>query len=89
MTREDAIEKFKEPLTLKQLIKNIRKAWKPCDACFSCHTCTHRNDELLDSRYCWNCENGKQWKAGVMFCPYCGRPTIDEAWDELEKRLEE
>lgn len=66
-----------------------RKVWEPCEACFSCHTCTHRNDEYLDSPYCWNCENSNKWKVGVRFCPYCGRPTIDEAWDELEKRLEE
>lgn len=63
-----------------------RKAWEPCEGCFSCNTCTHRYNEYVDSP-CWNCDNGNKWRTGVRFCPYCGRPTVNEAWDELEKRL--
>lgn len=40
---------------------------------------------------CLNCQDieklSKHIKCWPSYCPVCGRPLTDEAWDELEKRL--
>lgn len=40
---------------------------------------------------CLNCQDieklAKHIKCWPSYCPVCGRPLTDQAWDELEKRL--
>lgn len=40
---------------------------------------------------CMNCQDieklAKHIKCWPSYCPVCGRPLTDQAWDELEKRL--
>lgn len=66
-----------------------REAWKSCYTCEddNCGTCV--NAGLY--RHCDPCDKCdgdtlNQYKS-ANFCPKCGRPLTDEAWDMLEKRL--
>lgn len=39
---------------------------------------------------CWTCRwvvSQPNWRSDYKFCPRCGKPLTEEAWDELEKRL--
>lgn len=48
----------------------------------------HINREKWEPCEC--CRSAKFMNGQSMynFCPSCGRPMTDQAWDELEKRLE-
>lgn len=60
-----------------------REAWEPCQGCGSkCLTCA-----VNETRKCTSCKNAKNYLPLYKYCPKCGRPLIEEAWDELEKRL--
>lgn len=63
-----------------------RSAWKPCSKCKSCWTCTDVI-EGIDYEPCVSCGRYSNYK-GNNFCPWCGRPLTDAAWDMLERRLE-
>lgn len=65
-----------------------RKAWEPCTKCGSCFSCVHSTKNINDSRNaCFWCEQKNQFNP-MNFCPKCGRPLTDEAWQILEKRIE-
>lgn len=77
-----------KPLTLEQL----RERWKGCDSCkAACWNCSHNllccedNDEE-----CHYCFDQSRWEYNNYrdYCPDCGRPLTDEAWAELEQRLQ-
>lgn len=59
------------------------KEWEPCQRCISkCMTCA-----VNETRKCTSCKSGSNYLPLYNFCPKCGRPLEDEAWDELEKRF--
>lgn len=58
-----------------------REAWTECEVC-ECERIMFRATAVID------CPAGSTDVCGpVRFCPWCGRPQIPEAWEELEKRL--
>ena len=72
-----------------------RSAWKPCDDCKEisywdekCDNCKY-DDFFAHQEPCASCESKSKWEPCYSFCPTCGRPLTDAAWDMLEKRLEE
>lgn len=66
-----------------------RSAWEPCEQCRNGNT-------IIDIPACDQfglIHNGKSneqmhFLFQFPFCPYCGRPLTDAAWDALENRLE-
>ena len=41
---------------------------------------------------CWTCRwvvSQPNWRSDYKFCPRCGKPLTEEAWEELEQRLME
>lgn len=60
-----------------------RSAWKPCNNCKSkCRTCL-RNE----TRRCIKCKNFDCYFPVNNFCPYCGRPLTDMAWEMVEREI--
>lgn len=62
-------------------MKINREAWKPCEKC-------QYEDEEMRIYY------PSDWDGGIgfemdyaIFCPKCGRPLNEQAWEILEKRL--
>jgi len=65
-----------------------RSAWEPCAKCRSCLSCSHVVESARDSRNaCFWCDHMNQFKP-MNFCPSCGRPLTDAAWEMLKNRLE-
>lgn len=68
-----------------------REKWEPCKVCRSpgCTTCKCFGiaEHLNPCFGCWNNLIPNNYKP-TKFCPDCGRPLTDEAWAELQKRLE-
>lgn len=65
-----------------------RSAWELCEKCRSCRTCIHAIESMSDSTgTCFWCDYMDKYKP-MNFCPECGRPLTDAAWEMLEKRLE-
>lgn len=57
--------------------------WEPCYSCNSkCLICM-----INETHKCRVCKDYKYYLPLYQFCPKCGRPITDEAWDELEKRM--
>jgi hypothetical protein len=69
-----------------------RSAWDPCEYCGE--PSPHRDCIIGDNVEQFLCSRDglfrdayiKQRK--IEFCPYCGRPLTDTAWEMMEKRLE-
>ena len=64
-----------------------REKWEPCRRCKACSSCAH----LLSKdayAFCKKCITGQEHMPLTKYCPSCGRPLTDEAWAELQKRLE-
>ena len=64
--------------------------WKPCNTCKddNCRTCLNSGvDSSGDPCYKCNYEDGPGQYEPANFCPECGRPLTNKAWDMLEKRL--
>lgn len=60
-----------------------REKWDLCNLCDSkCLICM-----INETDKCRRCKYYKYYLPLYQFCPKCGRPITDEAWDELEKRL--
>lgn len=66
-----------------------REKWEPCKECNekTCENCDFLVTESWEAP-CKNCINRSCWKPLNKFCPECGRPLTDEAWAEMQKRLE-
>lgn len=77
-----------KPLTLDQL----RVRWKGCDSCkAACWNCSHNLLCCEDNdKECHYCFDQSMWEYNNYrdYCPDCGRPLTDEAWAELEQRLQ-
>lgn len=66
-----------------------REAWEPCDTCGkkNCDNCKHGYDTAGENENCAKCMDESEWEPAYGFCPWCGRPMCEEAWEELEKRV--
>lgn len=76
-----------------------REKWEPCKLCKRrgevdpCHKngCFKENAPQCS----YSCDKFLEWRKvqrrlhDAKFCPECGRPLTDEAWAELQKRLED
>lgn len=60
-----------------------REAWEKCGVC-DCEAITFEATDKGKYPYKGFCIGG-----GAKFCPWCGRPRSDKAWEALEKRLRE
>lgn len=64
-----------------------RSAWKPCRHCKTCVSCKSSICEIDNkSSKCYDCDDMSNYEP-IGFCPHCGRPLTNAAWDMLEKRL--
>ena len=59
-----------------------RAAWKPCRVCAQYEVLGFRGWRRQE-----NMLKHPDGSGGCMYCPHCGRPRNDKAWDQLEKRL--
>lgn len=79
------------PLTMEQPAHINREAWEPCEVCKKQEDPCIKDGCFRRNR--WKCGFGcDKYKEFVVlrkskFCPNCGRPLTDKAWDELEKRI--
>lgn len=69
-----------------------RSAWEPCAYCEDysgkcCANCWNGGNQAYQEP-CKSCYCTSKWEPKENFCPYCGRPMHDAAWEMLEKRLE-
>lgn len=71
-----------------------RSAWEPCDDCKEisywdekCDNCKY-DDFFAHQEPCASCESKSKWEPCYSFCPTCGRPLTDAAWEMLERRVE-
>lgn len=88
----DAIWKQMLESKSTELIHLNRSAWESCPQCedyYSYKCCM--NCGFLGSSYnkepCKLCECASRWAPSHNFCPNCGKPLTDEAWNILEERL--
>lgn len=66
-----------------------RSAWEPCRRCKTCQSCKSSICGLDDkSSECYDCDNMGNYEP-MGFCPWCGRPLTDAAWEMLERSLAE
>lgn len=66
-----------------------RSAWEPCRRCKTCESCKSSICSIDDkSSGCYDCDHMENYEP-MGFCPWCGRPLTDAAWEMLEKRVEE
>ncbi|WP_298730219.1 hypothetical protein [uncultured Subdoligranulum sp.] len=68
-----------------------RSAWEPCEYCEDysgkcCANCWNGGNQAHQEP-CKSCYCASKWKPKENFCPYCGRPMHDAAWEMLERRL--
>lgn len=69
-----------------------RSAWEPCAYCGDyygkcCANCWNGGKQAYQEP-CKSCYCASKWKPKENFCPCCGRPMHDAAWEMLQKRLE-
>lgn len=68
-----------------------REAWKPCERCKPKEKPLDRfigHEFQIDGSEIYYHDTDDGWEGEeIKFCPWCGRPLTEEAWDELEKRL--
>ena len=68
-----------------------REAWEPCEVCgekdpFGNPKFSHHF--VVDESSLYFCDSDFGWEGEkIKFCPFCSRPLTEEAWAELEKRL--
>ena len=64
-----------------------RSVWEPCRRCKTCQSCKSSIFSLNDkSSGCYDCDNMGNYEP-MGFCPWCGRPLTDAAWEMLERRM--
>lgn len=72
-----------------------REAWEPCEVCKKQEDPCIKDGCFRRNRWkCgFGCDKYKEFqeRTAVLrkskFCPNCGRPLTEKAWDELEKRI--
>ena len=64
-----------------------RSVWEPCRRCKTCQSCKRSICSLNDkSSGCYDCDHMGNYEP-MGFCPWCGRPLTDAAWEMLERRI--
>lgn len=68
-----------------------RSEWEPCEHCkpaeYPPDYYGPHNFSIVDAEiYFYDTDDGWEGEE-INFCPWCGRPLTDEAWDMLERRL--
>lgn len=65
-----------------------RSRWEGCQECTpqSCGTCLRYDNRNTGDPCTTSCIKHSKYKP-VNFCKNCGRPLTDEAWAELERRI--
>lgn len=68
-----------------------RGAWEPCSMCRPQENSLDRfsgHEFLIDDAEIYFCDSEDGWEGEeIRFCPWCGRPLTEAAWEELEKRV--
>ena len=62
-----------------------REAWEPCGYCNGAKYIYGHASAVVPNGYKRQIE--KETEGDFDYCPKCGRPLTDEAWNELEERL--
>lgn len=70
-----------------QQAKLDRSQWEGCNECAApcCSTCKSI-DVVPGYEPCLSCRKHANYNP-FKFCQYCGRPLTEEAWAELERRM--
>lgn len=70
-----------------QQAKLDRSLWEGCPVCITneCETCKYTYCRKREYPCC-DCSRNKKYEPDG-FCPVCGRPLTEEAWAELERRI--
>lgn len=64
-----------------------RSRWEGCETCGTKHCWACKNVLCLEEENpCSACNMGSEFEP-IGFCPDCGRPLTEEAWAELERRI--
>ena len=68
-----------------------RSAWEPCEYCRDysgkcCANCWNGGKQAYQEP-CKSCYCASKWKPKENFCPYCGRPMHDAAWETLYQKI--
>lgn len=64
-----------------------RKSWESCGRCRSCITCQHAIESARnENSKCFDCEHLSNYEP-LNFCPHCGKPLTEKAWEILEKKF--
>lgn len=69
-----------------------RNTWEPCKHCEPSeyppdYYGPHNFPIVENEIYFYDTDDGCEGEE-ISFCPWCGRPLTDAAWEMLEKRLE-
>lgn len=67
-----------------------RSRWEGCEWCKQryCDNCFWQI-KMKDSSKCGRCIDKSEWSPLVSYCSNCGMPLTEEAWAELERRINE
>lgn len=80
-------------MTLQEQTLIDRSAWEPCE---HCKLVKYPPDDYgphdfpIVGRKIYHYDMYNEWEGmKINFCPWCGRPLTDAAWEILEKRLKD
>lgn len=89
MTIKEANEILSQNSDAKQTRAKLdRSRWEGCQECTlqSCGTCVSYDHRNTGDQCTTSCIKHSKHKP-VKFCKNCGRPLTEEAWAEMERRL--
>ena len=68
-----------------------RSAWEPCESCedYSVKCCENCGNQgvPIHKEPCKSCYCANNWEPKKNFCPSCGRPLTDAAWETLDQKI--
>lgn len=74
-----------------RILRIDRFAWKPCDHCKTRRNPLDRwgpHQFPIDGNEIYFYDTDDGWEGEeINFCPWCGRPLTDAAWEMLENRM--
>lgn len=65
-----------------------RSRWEGCEWCNGryCDNCFWQL-KMKDTARCKRCVDKSGWTPIVSYCSNCGKPQTEQAWEELERRI--